>query len=198
MLWKGTWEHCEDARLYVGIKVSQSVALTSQHSCTAKGHPVIQVQRKDLRCCSLACHFHTWQQEWFAKPLWHGPHAWGMLRCPLCRGQGQEACPRVAVIHIANARDGEMLRYPWAVWVYDWIPFFSQCCFLMPQRHFAPGLFYWRAEEQQKETIDHMVDAARYAPGFMAACTHFQHAVMLKPCLKASTPLFRAQKVEFL
>ena len=107
-----------------------------------------------------------------------------MLSAPLCRGQ--EACPSVAVIRPANARGGELLRYLWTVQVYDWIPSFSKCCRLMPQWHSAPRLFYWRAEEQRKHTLDRLVGAARRTPGFMAVCIRFQHVVMPEPCLAAS------------
>lgn len=56
----------------------------------------------------------------------------------------------------------------------------------MPQWHLVPRLFYRRAEEQRKETLDRLVDAARCTPGFRAACIHFQGVAMLEPCLEAS------------
>lgn len=82
--------------------------------------------------------------------------------------------------------DGERLRYPWAIQVYDWIPFFSKCCSLMPQWHFTPGLFYWTTEEQQEETLNCLVDAACCTLSFMAAYTRSQCIEVLGPCLGAS------------
>lgn len=110
MFLKGTWEHCNGARLYMGTEVSQSVAFTSQHACTANGHPVASgpVQGPPLLLSDVPFPRVTVGVVCKA-PLTQTTCGEGILPCPLCRAQGQEGCPRVAVTRLASIHYEKMI-----------------------------------------------------------------------------------------